>query len=87
MWEEQERLSRESGHEAHALWERYRVRIRGHLDPSWSDWFDGLAIVQERDGSTTLSGPVADQEALYGVLARLRDLGATLLAVERIPPT
>jgi hypothetical protein len=64
----------------------YRIRIRGHLDPSWSDWFDGLAITQEIDGTTTLAGSLTDQAALYGLLSRLRDLGATLLAVERLLP-
>ncbi len=64
--------------------ERYRVQIRSHLDPSWSAWFDGLTITQEDGGTTTLSGPLVDQAALYGLLLRLRDLGATLLAVERV---
>jgi len=62
----------------------YRIRIRGHLDPAWSDWFDGLAVIQETDGTTTLAGPLVDQAALYGLLSRLRDLGATLLVVERL---
>jgi hypothetical protein len=61
---------------------RYTVRIRGHLDPMWSAWFDDLAIAQQADGTTTLTGPVIDQAALFGLLARLRDLGATLLAIE-----
>ncbi len=65
---------------------RYQIRIRGHLDPAWSAWFDGLAITQEADGTTALVGLVLDQAALYGLLARLRDLGATLLTVERIAP-
>jgi hypothetical protein len=60
----------------------YRIRISDHLDPLWSDWFDGLSITQQDDGTTTLSGRVVDQAALFGLLARLRDLGATLLAVE-----
>jgi hypothetical protein len=60
----------------------YRIRIRGHLDPLWSTWFDDLAIAQQADGTTTLTGPVVDQAALFGLLARLRDLDATLLAVE-----
>jgi hypothetical protein len=60
----------------------YRIRIRGHLDPLWSTWFDDLAIAQQADGTTTLTGQVVDQAALFGLLARLRDLGATLLAVE-----
>jgi hypothetical protein len=63
---------------------RYRIRIRGHLDPEWSAWFDGLTIVQEADGTTTLTGPVVDEAALFGLLGRLRDLGATLLAVKRL---
>ena len=63
----------------------YRLRIRGHLDPGWSAWFDHLAITQEDDGTTTLTGPLVDQAALYGLLGRLRDLGATLLGVERLP--
>jgi hypothetical protein len=63
---------------------RYRIRIRGHLDPSWSAWFDSLTITLERPGTTELTGPLADQPALFGLLARLRDLGATLLLVERL---
>jgi hypothetical protein len=62
----------------------YRVRIRGHLDPAWSSWLHGLVIVQEQDGTTTLTGPLVDQAALYGLLNRLRDLGGTLLAVEHL---
>jgi hypothetical protein len=62
----------------------YRIRIRGHLDPGWSDWFDGLAITQEMDGTTTLAGPLTDQATLYGLLSRLRDLGATLVMVEQL---
>jgi hypothetical protein len=63
---------------------QYRIRIRDHLDPSWSVWFDGLVITQADDGTTTLAGPLVDQAALYGLLGRLRDLGATLLSVERL---
>ena len=62
----------------------YRIRIDGHLDSAWSDWFNGLYITQENDGTTTLVGPLVDQAALYGLLSRLRDLGATLLSVERL---
>jgi hypothetical protein len=61
---------------------RYRIRIRDHLDPAWSAWFEGLTVTQQDDGTTELVGPLVDQAALYGLLARLRDLGATLLAVE-----
>jgi hypothetical protein len=65
----------------------YRIRIRGHLEPAWSSWFDSLTVVQADDGTTDLVGPVVDQAALVGVLARLRDLGATLLLVERLTAT
>jgi hypothetical protein len=60
---------------------QYQLRIRGHLDTSWSDWFEGMALTQENDGTTSLCGPVVDQAALYGLLARVRDIGATLIAV------
>jgi hypothetical protein len=63
---------------------RIRIRIRGHLDPAWSIWFDGLTVTQINDGTTELTGPLADQAALFGLLAGLRDLGATLLLVERL---
>jgi hypothetical protein len=62
----------------------YRIRIRGHLDPTWSTWFDSLTVTQADDGTTELVGPLVDQAALFGLLARLRDLGATLLLVERL---
>ena len=61
---------------------RYRIRIRGHLDPMWSTWFDSLTVTQADDGTTELAGPLVDQAALFGLLVRLRDLGATLLLVE-----
>ena len=63
---------------------RYRIRIRGHLDPAWSAWFDDLTVTQTDDGTSELVGPLVDQAALFGLLARLRDLAATLLLVERL---
>jgi len=71
------------------------LRIKGHLEPKWSDWFDGLDMRHLPDGSTQILGPVTDQAALYGLLSRARDLGMTLLAVsvetavstEESPPT
>ncbi len=59
----------------------YQIRVKGHLDPSWSAWFDGLTITHDADGATTICGPVADQAALYGLISRARDLGLTLLTV------
>jgi len=57
------------------------MRIVGHLDPYWLDWFEGLQIQHLPDGNSELSGLVGDQAALYGLLNRARDLGLTLLSV------
>ncbi len=59
----------------------YEVRIEGHLAPHWAAWFDGLEIAREPDGHTALRGPMADQAALHGVLAKVRDLGLVLVSV------
>jgi hypothetical protein len=59
----------------------YEIRVGGHLDEHWSTWFDGLTLVLEPDGTTTLRGFVADQAELHGLLAKVRDIGATLIAV------
>lgn len=58
----------------------YELRVDGALDSRWSDWFDGLVVSARDDGTSTLTGPVADQAQLHGILARLRDLGVTLLS-------
>ena len=64
----------------------YRIRIRGHLDPAWSAWFESLTVTQADDSMTELVGPLVDQSALFGLLAGLRNLGGTLLLVERLEP-
>ena len=64
----------------------YQVRVEGQLGPQWADWFEGLAITQEEDGDTLLTGPIVDQAAMYGLLKRVRDLGIPLVSVNRIPP-
>jgi hypothetical protein len=63
----------------------YRIRLKGCLDPKWSDWFEQMAI-STQGGETILTGPVADQAALHGLLIRIRDLNLPLLSVERIEP-
>ena len=63
---------------------RYEIRVDGHLDARWASWFDGLALSHGSDGTTVLRGPVADQAALHGLLARVRDLGLRLIAVTQI---
>ncbi len=75
----------------------YELRLEGHLDQHWSSWFGGLALTLEGDGTTTLRGIVTDQSELHGLLAKLRDLGVTLISVtpidadppalERCPPS
>jgi hypothetical protein len=62
----------------------YQIRVRGHLGASWSAWFEGWHISNEDDGDAVLTGPVADQTALHGLLNRVRDLGLPLVAVARI---
>jgi hypothetical protein len=56
------------------------------LDPGWSAWFEGLEVSCDQAGQTTIAGPVADQAALHGLLAKLRDLGLELLSVRRLDP-
>ena len=67
----------------HATMHVYRIRIRGHLDQKWADWFDGFSINYD-DETTLLEGPVLDQPALHGVLAKIRDLGLEILLVEKM---
>jgi len=67
--------------------ESYEIRIKGHLDESWADWFDELTIHHEANGDTVLSGALADQAALHGVLNRLRDLGVQLISVNTVDDT
>jgi hypothetical protein len=62
----------------------YQIRIKGQLDPEWTDWFEGLTITLEDNGDTLLTGPVTDQAALYGLLKKVRDLGMPMLSVNRV---
>lgn len=62
----------------------YEIRVKGHLADRWSNWFEGLAIHQEVEGETTLSGPVTDQAALFGILNRIHGLNLILVSVTRI---
>ena len=66
--------------------EHYVIRVKGHLDPRWSEWFEGMSVTQTESGETVLSGPVLDQSALHGLLARIRDLNLTLISVTRVEP-
>jgi hypothetical protein len=62
----------------------YEIRIEGHLSQSWVAWFEGLSLRHEENGQTVLTGPLADQAALHGLLMRIRDLGIPLVSVNRI---
>jgi hypothetical protein len=62
----------------------YEIRIRGDLPPRWAAWFDGLTVTRGDDGTTVITGAVADQAALHGLLQRVRDLGIPLESVTRI---
>ena len=65
----------------------YQIRIKGHIGDQWTDWFEGLTITLEENGEALLTGPVADQAALHGLLKRVRDLGMPLLSVHRVEPS
>ena len=62
----------------------YQIRIEGHLDQQWTDWFEGLTITLEEVGETLLTGPVIDQAALHGLLKKVRDLGMPLVSISQV---
>ena len=64
----------------------YEIRIKGHLDDRWADWFEGLTFTLESDGTTILYGPLTDQAALHGVLNGIRDLGLPIISVQCVSP-
>jgi len=61
----------------------YEIRVEGQLEPCWSEWLEGLTITPLETGDTLLSGPVADQAALHGLLNRIRDMNLKLICVEK----
>ena len=68
---------------------QYEIRVQGHLEARWAEWFDGLTLTRDEDGTTVLRGQLPDQAALHGALQRLRDLGVPLISVTdlgRTPP-
>ena len=64
----------------------YQIRIKGHLSPQWTGWFEGLTITLEDNGDTLLTGSVIDQAALHGLLKKVRDLGVPLLSINSVEP-
>ena len=65
---------------------RYEIRVSGHLGPRWAARFEGMTLTRDGDGTTVIHGPVVDQAALHGLLARVRDLGIPLLSVTQVEP-
>ena len=61
------------------------IRVKGQIGDRWSEWIDGLTIRYVEPDETVLTGPVEDQAALYGLIAKLRDLGLPLSAVNPLP--
>ena len=64
----------------------YDIRFKGHLEPRWTAWFDGLTLTAQPDGTTVIHGVLADQAALHGLLRKLRDTGLPLISVQQTPP-
>ena len=64
----------------------YQIRIKGHLDRKWADWFCGLSITSLENGETLLTSLVLDQAMLHGLLRKVRDVGLPLVAVMRVEP-
>lgn len=64
--------------------DQYEIHLKGHLDREWEDWFAGFSLSHRANGTTVLSGPIDDQPALHGLLARINQLGLSLLKVERV---
>ena len=62
----------------------YEVRLKGHLDEDWNDWFGGVTVALQDDGTTLLTCQVIDQAALYGLLRQVRDLGLPLISITQI---
>jgi hypothetical protein len=62
----------------------YKIKIKGHLEESWGNWFEEMTFTHEKDGTTTLYGPVPDQAALHSILLKIRDLNLQLILVKQV---
>lgn len=65
----------------------YQIKLQGHFDAQWAEWFGGLTISTEAEDETVLTGPIIDQAALHGLLRKIRDLGVPLLSVKQVEST
>lgn len=77
-------MNQETGTSGQEASPHYQITIAGHLHPRWSEWFENMTITQRPDGTTTLSGPLPDRAAVYGLINKLRDMSLTLLSVEAV---
>ena len=75
---------KQTNDDTHDQHQCYEIRLRGHLDDRWAEWFEGLAITLEESGDTLITGPVIDQAALHGLLKKVRDLGLPLVSVRTL---
>ncbi|MET0886072.1 MAG: hypothetical protein ABWX92_06440 [Mycetocola sp.] len=80
-------MIRETGSSGTEPPDRYEIRVAGHLGASWDDWFEGLTVFSEADGTTILSGVVEDQAGLHGLLRRIGALGMPLISVNIVENT
>jgi hypothetical protein len=62
----------------------YQIKIKGHLEESWAEWFEEMTFTHEKDGTTTLYGPLPDQTALHSILRKVRDLNLQLISVNQV---
>jgi hypothetical protein len=65
---------------------QYEIKVKGHLDGGWSEWFNGMDIQNLPGGEAVLCGPVIDQAALYGILTKIRDIGLPLISIHAVQP-
>jgi hypothetical protein len=79
-------IDKQTYDEKHNQPQRYEIRLKGHLDERWTEWFEGLTITLEENGDTLLTGVVIDQSALHGLLKKVRDLGMPLISVCTVKP-
>lgn len=62
----------------------FKISVQGHFDANWEGWFDGMSITCQTDGNTLLIGYLPDQPALFGLIAKLQEMGITLISINRI---
>ncbi len=72
-------------HPKDLIMQSLEIRVEGHLDKTWSEWLDGFTLTHTKEGETILTGEISEQAGLYGLLAKLRDLGVVLISIDLAP--